>query len=105
MSCSSYSQLDSTMISKSIRLLNDYKACKELNDSMSVRIDALRLYKRSAEESLNAADSVIVSCSQVVSNLSEENVKLSDQLEKKKKNRKWWVLLGIALGLSTQFLF
>lgn len=97
--------IDSTLISKSIRLIQDYKICQEINDTLEHRIDVYEAKVRADEVTINQADSVILVQDTIITDLSNENYELTEQNAKLKNRRKFWFIGGLATGLSAFLLF
>jgi len=96
--------IDSTLISKSIRLIQDYKICQEINDTLEHRLDVYEEKVRADEVTINQADSVILVQDTVITDLSNKNYELTEKNDKLKKRRKFWFIGGLAIGLSAFLL-
>lgn len=100
----SQNSIDSTLISKSIRLIQDYKACQEINEILDHRLDIYAKKVRADSITMNRADSVMFYQDSVITNVSNENYKLTEKVSKLKKRRKFWFIGGLATGLSAFLL-
>lgn len=100
----SQNSIDSTLISKSIRLIQDYKTCQEINETLDHRIEIYEKKVRADSVTMDKADSVLVYQDEIISSLTDENYKLSEKNTKLKKRRKFWFIGGLATGLSAFFL-
>lgn len=105
LSGTSQSLIDSTLVSKSVRLIQDYKMVQEINDSLVVRLYHYEQYKAVTESLLQSADVTINEAEKVVKGLNEERLELKDKNSRLKKNRKWWIVLGGVIGLGVGLLF
>ena len=97
-------ELDSAHVSKVVMLINDYKACVEINDSLTNRNRILKDAYASAQLVIVQADSTFDNCVHTVQGLNERVVELGEKNAKLKKRRKWWYIGGLATGLSAFLL-
>ena len=98
------SLMDSTLISKSIRLIQDYKTCQDINERLDLRLDVYRMKVYADSITMNRADSVMFYQDSVITNVSHENYDLTEKVSKLKKRRMVWFIGGVATGLSAFLL-
>jgi len=96
--------IDSTTVSRSLRLLHDYKACTEINERLTHRLDVYREKVRADSITMNDADSLIQSQDTLITSLTEKNYELSEKNGQLKKRRKFFFLGGLITGLSAFLL-
>ena len=93
-SFNSYSQLDSTYISKIVRLVNDYKACDEYSQDLEVRL----------VEAKEIIDRVVIERNEYerlfdeVDNALKEMTSRKERLERKLKRTRKIGIIGSIVG-------
>ena len=97
--------IDSTLISKSILLIQDYKACQEINERLEHRLYIYEEKVKADQVTMNQADSVMMVQDTIITDLSDKNYELEQDVTKLKKRRKWWFFGGLGLGLSAFLIF
>ena len=94
-----YTQIDSVYVSKVVRLLNDYKACNELTDSLKARINECDMLVDRMRYERDEYAYIVDQYDSMLKEINERNTTLERKLTRTRKIGVIGTIGGLILGV------